>query len=155
MQFSNDLDFEADKPIRVSIFAPVATLSQVYRKDFPTRPRPDGQYAENPAAVELARQIYSHLFNEPITVDSMPSLICHGIHLTSEKCSREKFSRGLAPAQWEKTAWDAYNITFDHLVPAGDEDPQAVQLYVDEDLHVTQGLSKSHRSRINGTVRSG
>jgi hypothetical protein len=52
--FQNGLNFEADKPVRVSVFASLAALSQVYSNDFPTKPTADNRYVENPAAIELA-----------------------------------------------------------------------------------------------------
>jgi hypothetical protein len=38
MHFPNGLNFEADKPVRVSVFAPLAALSRVYLDDFPAQP---------------------------------------------------------------------------------------------------------------------
>ena len=146
MHFPNGLNFEADKPVRVSVFAPLATLSQVYSDDFPTQPTADNHYVQNPAAIELARQIYTHLF-ESISLKSMHLSIRHAIYLTQEKRS-DQF-----PLDQEQPVWDAYNVTFDHLVAAGDEDPEVVQLYVDEDLRVTLGTSKSHKARVNATVK--
>ena len=124
MYFPNGLNFEADKPVHVSVFAPLAALSQVYSDDFPTKPTADDRYVENPGAIELARQIYTHLF-ESISLESMRPLICHAIYLTQEKRSDQ--------LPLDQTVWDAYIITFDHLVAAGDKDPEVVQLYVDED----------------------
>ena len=146
MHFPNGLNFEADKPIRVSVFAPLAALSQFYSDDFPTKPTADNRYVENPAAIELARQIYTHLF-ESISLESMRLSIRHAIYLTQEKRSDQP------PLDQEQIVWDAYNITFDHLVAAGDKDPEVVQLYVDEDLRVTLGTSKSHKARVNATVK--
>jgi hypothetical protein len=146
MHFQNGLNFEANKPIRVSVFAPLAALSRVYSDDFPTQPTTDGRYVENPAAIELARQIYTHFF-ESISLESMRPLIRHAVYLTQEKHSDQ------LPLDQEQTVWDAYNVTFDHLVAAGDEDPEAVQLYVDEDLRMTLGTSKSHKARVNATVK--
>jgi hypothetical protein len=145
MHFPNGLNFEANKPVRVSVFTPLAALSRVYSDDFPTQPTADDRYVENPAAIELARQIYTHLF-ESISLESMRLLIRHAIYLTQEKRSDQ------LPLDQEQIVWDAYNITFDHLVAAGDKDPEVVQLYVDEDLRVTLGTSKSHKARVNATV---
>src|SRR2546429_1215555 len=127
MHFPNGLKFEADKPVRVSVFAPLAALSRVYSDDFPTKPTANDRYVENPAAIEPARQIYTHLF-ESISLKSMRLLIRDAIYLTQEKRSDQ-----LLLGQ-EQTVWDAYNITFDHLVAASDKDPEVVQLYVHEDL---------------------
>jgi hypothetical protein len=146
MHFSNGLNFEADKPVRVSVFAPLAALSRVYLDDFPAQPTADDRYVENLAAIELARQIYTHLF-ESISLDSIRLLIRHAIYLTQEKRSDQ------LPLDQEQTVWDTYSITFDHLVAAGDKDPEAVQLYVDEDLRVALGTSKSHKARANATVK--
>jgi hypothetical protein len=146
MYFPNGLNFEADQPVRVSVFAPLAALSRVYSDGFPTQPTADNRYVENPAAIELARQIYTHLF-ESISLESMRLLIRHAIYLTQEKRSDQ------LPLGQEQTVWDAYNITFDHVVAAGDKDPEVVQLYVDEDLRVTLGTSKSHKARVNATVK--
>src|SRR5271168_5078061 len=140
MHFPNGLNFEADKPVRVSVFAPLAS------DDFPTKPTADDRYVENPGAIELARQIYTHLF-ESISLESMRLLIRHAIYLTQEKRSDQ------LPLDQEQTVWDAYNITFDHLVAADDKDPEVVQLYVEEDLRVTRGTSKSHKARVNATVK--
>jgi hypothetical protein len=69
--------------------------------------------ASNPAAIEFARQIYTHLF-ESISLKSMRLLIRHAIYLTQEKRSDQ------LPLDQEQAVWDAYNITFDHLVAAGE-----------------------------------
>jgi len=73
--------------------------------------------------------------------------IRHAIYLTQEKRSDQP------PSDQEQIVWDAYNITFDHLVAADDEDPEVIQLYVDEDLRVTLSTSKSHKARVNATVK--
>jgi hypothetical protein len=67
----------------------------------------------------------------------MRLLIRHAIYLTQEKRSDQ------LPLDQEQTVWDAYNVTFDHLVAAGDED-----------LRVTHGTSKSHKARVNATVKT-
>jgi hypothetical protein len=72
--------------------------------------------------------------------------IRHAIYLTREKRSDRP------PLDQEQIVWDAYNITFGHLVAVDDKDPEAIQLYVDEDLRVTLGTSKA---RVNATAQDG
>ena len=37
MHFPNGLNFEADKPVRISVFASLVALSRVYSDDFPIK----------------------------------------------------------------------------------------------------------------------
>jgi predicted solute-binding protein len=77
--FAEDLgvNIDANKPIRVAIAAPFTALSQLYSGEIPSGPVGCDEYTENPAGLELARQVYSHLFG-PITLESMRRIIRHG-----------------------------------------------------------------------------
>ena len=144
MDYAEGLKFDADKPIRISVFVPFVALSQLSSKEFPIEPiHWDCRYTENPAAIEVARQIYSHFFGGATHL-----IIRHGCYSSPDKTRPAIGDPVVMPV------FDAYVIMFDYRVAAGEENPEAVQLYVDEHLKVTRGESKSHRDRINGTVKT-
>jgi hypothetical protein len=53
----------------------------------------------------------------------------------------------------DEFVYDLYVVIFDYSVPVGEENPDAVQLFVDEQLKFTRHQGKSRKERINYTVK--
>jgi hypothetical protein len=152
LDFTNDLGVGIDisKPLHISIDASFTALSNLYSGKFPSGP---GflEYSENPAGIERARQVYEHLYREPTTIPFIRSIIRHGTYVSSRKV--EPPFEEPPPEAYEEPVWDRYVITFDHLVPLGEENPEAVQLLVDDQLNVTRRNYYKDKWRINYTVK--
>ncbi len=71
------------------------------------------------------------------------------------KLSAEKFSEeNPLPMDDNEITWDFLQLIFDYLVPAGDENPDAVQLDLGNDTTLVRRDWKSARTHINGTVKA-
>ena len=158
IKFETDLQIDPSKPIRICIGAHPTIFPRLSLEPVPNRGIT--QHGEwNAAGIELARQVYSHLF-QPITTEATRLLIQgqEGISKGGaatppiSEVDREKW---IDCSVWDNDEWDYYTITFDHHVPKDDSDPEAVMLRVDDELQVTRSRSSKDRVRINSNLTLG
>jgi len=155
IKFPPNHKFDTTKPLRLSIYAPFTALSQISSERFPTEPEAwDCRYTAHPGAISLALQTYMHFFG-PITLEQFIPLIRHGAFHSPEKLEDSPLKIG-DPIAWPP--FDAYSIVFDYEGAngfVGEEDPEAVGIYVDEGLGVKvkkfAELSRSIKSAVEGS----
>jgi len=149
MNFPVDLKFDTTKPLRVNIYAPLTALFQISSEKFPTEPDDiDCRYTPNPAAISLAFQTYTHFFGS-ITSEQFLPLILHGMFNYAWK-QGDAYPKIGDPHSWPK--FDDYTIVFDYEGVngfVGEEDPEAVMIFVDEELGVKVKKGAKLRESIN------
>jgi hypothetical protein len=158
IKFETELQIDRSKPIRICIGAHPTIFPRLSLEPVPSRGIiRHGEW--NLAGVELARQVYSHLF-EPITTEAIRLLIQEQGAVLKEKAAAPLIS-DMDSEKWmdfsvlDNEEWDYYSITFDYRVLKDDIDPEAVMLRVDDELQVTRSRSSKDRVRINSQVTMG
>jgi len=142
---------DAAKPTRISISIVLRALPLVYTDECPSAPAPraEQRYVENPAVLELARQIYASLFDKAVSVGDLRPLIRLAHYRSSHKFGE--------PMDCPNPEWTGYRIVFDHLVPAGDDDPQVLTLvakYKDDNTIRVGNISRQDfRVNVNEAVK--
>jgi hypothetical protein len=158
MDFADDVraGIEVNKPVRVAVAMSLETLPKLYSGESPMGPPRFLEYAENPARLEVAGQIYEYLF-EPISLDSLRKIVRHGTYIAHTEGGPKTIPtvEEMNSPSWVMDPWTTYVITFDYYVPLGDEDPNAVQLTVGKDLRVTGRPHRLEKERwtINETLK--
>jgi hypothetical protein len=99
--------------------------------------------------VQFVQEVYQHLFCTAIGIDEVDKAIRVCIKLSAEKFSEED----PGPMNDNEIAWGSLHLVFDCLVPAGDENPDVVQLDLGNDTTLARRDWKSARIRIDDTVR--
>lgn len=142
---------DPDRPIRISITAKLPAFSLVYRGEFATTPPPKEptRYVENPAALELGRQIYTGLFGKDISIDELRHQL-RLAHFTSGHTLGD-------PIPDPNPSWTCYELAFDHLVPAEDDNPEVLTLVAkpkqDNSIRVGDISSEHYRASLNAIVK--
>ena len=85
MEIDQSLKTPPDDIIRVSVYAPFSALSRIFPHPFPVSPFEESGI-DNPACVELARQISACLFAPTLAAGVTPDLI-----RCNEYVSRDKY----------------------------------------------------------------
>jgi hypothetical protein len=145
---------EVNKPVRISVVTSMETLQKFYSGELSLQPDDCVEYTENPASIQMAHQIYQYLF-APISLEALRKIVRHATYVGERQGRPIPTMEDVLLNGEEKIVWRDYVITFDYQVPLGDEDPNAVQLDVDEQLMVTgrpHRLAKE-KARINHTLR--
>lgn len=158
IKFDTDLQIDPKKPIRICVGAHPTIFPNLSSEPVPSRGTiRHGEW--NKAGVELARQVYSHLF-KPITTEAVRPLIQGQGAVVVEKAATPLIldmdgKKSIDVSVFDNEKWDYYSITFDYCVPKDDADPEAVMLRVDDGLQVTRNRSSKDRLRINSQVIMG
>ena len=149
MKIDQSLQIPLNDMIRVSVYAPLSALSLIFPHPFPVSPFEESG-VDNPACVELVRQISACLFTPALASHVMPDPIrCYGY------TSRDKYppedTRSMAELM--DMPYHGVHVIFDHQVSPDDEDPDVVHLWIDEELKVTGRKNhKTDRGRANDLV---
>jgi hypothetical protein len=160
MKIDQSLQIPFNDKIRVSVYAPLSALSLIFPHPFPVSPFEESD-ADNPACVELARQIFACLFTPAPASHVMPDPIRHYGYLSRDKYSPEDLQLDaelkdgdLIDAELMDVQTGGIDLIFDHQVSSDDEDPDVVQLWIDEELKVTGRKNhKTDRARTNDMVK--
>jgi hypothetical protein len=160
MKIDQSLQIPFNDKIRVSVYAPLSALSLIFPHPFPVSPFEESD-ADNPACVELARQIFACLFTPAPASHVMPDPIRHYGYLSRDKYSPEdaQFDAELKDgdvidAELMDVRTSGIDLIFDHQVSSDDEDPDVVQLWIDEELKVTGRKNhKTDRARTNDMMK--
>jgi hypothetical protein len=147
LKYADNLSsIDADKPVRVSIFAYLDALSQIYGNKLPVKLN-DGN-AARPVVVQLVQDISQQLFGTAIKIEDIDKAVRLCVRQSSEKFTKEN----PPPMSDDQMTWNALHVVFDHLVTAGDRNPDAIQLDLGSDTTLSRRISTSARARINSTV---
>ncbi|KAI1082769.1 hypothetical protein F5B20DRAFT_483490 [Whalleya microplaca] len=113
-----------DKPLRIQIEGPLVSIQRLlpestWDMDFTT----DIKFPQ-PAGPHLARLTHQVLYGEDISVDDM--------------VVRDEYLGVVMIDKIPQSEFDYYGVTFDHLVPPDDLDPEVLQVNIME-LEIDQG----------------
>lgn len=125
IRFDTHKPINPEKPLRISITTKLHFLPLVYTGDYPqaTSPKAEARtYVENPAALELARQIYAGLFKKEVTIDDIRSRLCLAHFVSGHKLGDPE------PDHANPETWVGYEVAFDHIIPPETEDPEVLTL---------------------------
>jgi hypothetical protein len=150
MEIDQSFQIPPDDIIRVSVYAPLSTLSRIFPDPFPVSPFEKSNVV-NPACVKLARQISAYLFTPAPATGVMPDPIC-----CYECISRDKYPPKDAQSMDAQPMDVPIGGIHDHQVSSDDEDPDVVHLRVNEELKVTRRKNhKTDRGRANDNGEDG
>jgi hypothetical protein len=155
LQIKEHLPLDNKEQIRICV-----GIDPMLFPNFHPGPRPRGPIDPtkfHPAGIELAMQVYNHLFT-PIDASEFRELLVSQSYLpsnntTEPKTCEEDGETWLDFSELEDEEWDYYCITFDHLVPAEQANPEVLVLRVDTELKVTRNNGEQDRRRVNEEVR--
>ncbi|KAI1934863.1 hypothetical protein LOZ12_006140 [Ophidiomyces ophidiicola] len=105
-----------DKPLRIRIEGPTAAIERLL-PNTPWRLELANQQFPQPAGPELARLAFQTIYGRDVTPDSL--------------AVRHEYLRWVAEKHPEDVI-DYYGVTFDHLVPAGDINPEVMVINIVE-----------------------
>ena len=121
LHFSPKIGLEAAKPIRIAIYVSLETLALIQGdNDLPKAPPANMLYDENPAPIELVREVYTHFFG-PISIEAVRPLL-----RSAHYCGQPQHDDPASPADSDTEAiiWQGYKIIFDYKVPPEDDKPR-------------------------------
>ncbi|GIK05190.1 hypothetical protein Aspvir_009293 [Aspergillus viridinutans] len=135
-----------DKPLRIQIEGPLIAIQRLL-PHIPWRLDPLDRTFPQPAGPELARLTYQKVYGRDISPEVPGDLVVRDEYL------------GWMPEKRPQELIDYYGVTFDHLVPPDDTNPEVLQINIieiedDNVIYGVYGLVKLYQKRHATLSRS-
>ncbi|KAM5450682.1 hypothetical protein MaudCBS49596_004213 [Microsporum audouinii] len=107
-----------EKPLRIQIEGPLVAIQRLF-PDAPWHIDVANQIFPQPAGIELAKLTYQKIYGKDISLE-----------IPGDMVLRDQYLGWVPPPSCNEI--DYYGVTFDHLVPADDTDPEVLQINIIE-----------------------